>query len=77
MPRVAIEESLQQIKEYLNSQGYDVVDLKQNVKPVDAVIISGQDKDVLGMQDVSVHAPVINARGLTPKEVYEELSMRF
>jgi len=40
------------------------------------VIISGQDKDVAGMQDITTDALVINARGRTPEEVYEELSER-
>lgn len=77
MPRVAIEGTLKQIKQYLSEHGYDVVDLERNKKSVDVVIISGQDKDIAGMQDITTDAPVINARGRTPEEVYEELSERF
>lgn len=74
LPRVAIEQSLRQIKDYLANYGYECVDLTQQAGQVDAVIISGQDKDMLGMQDITTTAPVINAQGLTPEEVYDALS---
>ncbi len=74
MHKVAIEDTLQNVKEYLVSKGYDVVNLDQQTSHVDAIIISGQDKDVLGMEDITTSAPVINAEGLTPNEVYQRLS---
>lgn len=66
MPRVAMEQSLNYLKNYLISQGVEVTDLNQQTGQVDAVIISGQDKDVMGMEDITSKVPVINARGLTP-----------
>jgi len=77
MPRVAVEDSLQQVRDFLINKGYDVVDLGHEVKKVDAVVISGQDKDMMGMHDITTTAPVINAQGLTAQEVYQELSNRF
>jgi len=74
MRRVAIEQTLGSVKEYLQNNGFDVVDLNQHLTEVDAIVISGQDKDVLGMQDITTTAPVINAEGLTPEEVHQQLT---
>jgi len=74
MRRVAIEQTLGSVKEYLQNNGFDVVDLNQHLTQVDAIVISGQDKDVLGMQDITTTAPVINAEGLTPEEVHQQLT---
>jgi len=74
MRRVAIEQTLGSVKEYLQNNGFDVVDLNQHLTEVDAIVISGQDKDVLGMQDITTTAPVINAKGLTPEEVHQQLT---
>ncbi|WP_339064187.1 YkuS family protein [Tepidibacillus marianensis] len=75
LAKIAVEQSLQAVKDYLQNQGHEVFDLNQNVQ-ADAYVISGQDKDVLGMQDVTTKASVLNAKGLTPEEVYQELSNR-
>ncbi|OEF99610.1 hypothetical protein BHF71_08280 [Vulcanibacillus modesticaldus] len=77
MPRIAIEQNLQPVKDYLSNNGYEVVDLNQSLDQVDAIVVSGQDKDVLGMQDITSEAPVINANGLSPEEVYQKISERF
>ncbi|TCS83992.1 uncharacterized protein UPF0180 [Tepidibacillus fermentans] len=73
MARIAVEQSLQSVKQYLQSKGHDVVDLNQNTQ-ADAFVITGQDKDVMGMQDVTTKSTVINAKGLTPEEVYQMIS---
>lgn len=77
MPRIAVEDSLQQLKDFLQNKGYDVTDLNQTANQVDAIVISGQDKNVMGMQDVTTKAPVIDASGLTAEEVYQQLSNHF
>ncbi|MFV9510833.1 YkuS family protein [Tepidibacillus sp. LV47] len=75
MARIAVEQSLQSVKEYLQNKGYEVVDLNQNTQ-ADAIVITGQDRNILGMQDITTKSPVINAKGLTPEEVYQQLSNR-
>lgn len=77
MQRVAIEDSLQQVKDFLKNKGYDIVQLNQESNNADVIIISGQDKDMMGMQDITTQAPVINAEGLTAEEVYKQLSNHF
>lgn len=74
---IAVEENLPQISEYLRGSGFQTVNTTDaNVKRAAAVVISGADKDVLGMEAVVTGAPVINARGLTPEEVLQMLNSR-
>lgn len=74
---VAVENNLAPIKDYLLDQGCQVIDVEsaKNTR-VDAVVISGSSKDLLGMQDVVIDAPVIDARGKTPNEVWHNI-MRY
>ncbi len=74
---VAVENNLAPIKDYLLDQGCQVIDVEsaQDTR-VDAVVISGSSKDLLGMQDVLINAPVIDARGKTPSQVWDNI-MRY
>ena len=74
---IAVENNLAPIKDYLLDQGCQVIDVEsaKNTR-VDAVVISGSSKDLLGMQDVVIDVPVIDARGKTPSEVWHNI-MRY
>lgn len=77
-PRVAVEGSLTNIARDLRTQGYEVVDLNSNeIQNVSAVIISGEDNNVMNMADIKTKAPVINARGMTAEQVRSEIEKRF
>ncbi len=76
MKKVAIENSLQNVKAYLQEKGYTVDSLennKQNINSFDAIIVSGQDSNVLGMEDTFTKGSIISAQGLTPENIYNEL----
>ncbi len=73
---IAVEESLfGNIKEAVENQGYTVVK-PENAVGVDALVISGMDDNVMGMQDIAVGAPVIDASGKTAGQVLHELEKR-
>ncbi|MBO8171269.1 MAG: YkuS family protein [Bacillaceae bacterium] len=74
MPRVAVEDNLDQVENILRNNGYDVVRLGNQQQQVDAVVISGQDRNMMGMQDRQTGASVINAEGMTAEEVYEAVN---
>lgn len=77
MARVAVEQSLSPISKMLRDNGYEVVPLGNWQQEVDAIVITGQDVNVMGMQDVkSSGAPVISADGLTTHEVFHEVNVR-
>ncbi|KQL49139.1 YkuS family protein [Brevibacillus choshinensis] len=77
MARVAVEQSLSQISKMLRDNGYDVVDLGNWQQVVDAIVITGQDINVLGDQNKTITgAPIINAEGMTANEVFHEVHVR-
>lgn len=79
MTKVAIEEPLQNVKNYLEEKGYFVEDLdrkKNQLDLYDAIVVTGQDSNFLGVQDSVTHKSVITARGRTPQEIYDEIEKR-
>ncbi|MBA4495139.1 YkuS family protein [Paenactinomyces guangxiensis] len=78
MNRIAVEPNLSPIREFLSQQGYQVEPLDasniQNAQNnYSAIVISGMDVNLMGMQDIVQNCPVINAHGLTPEQVHERL----
>jgi galactitol-specific phosphotransferase system IIB component len=80
---IAIEPTLSNVGEYLSSKGYQVESVnygmdytKADPYQYAAVIISGQNKDFLGVQDALTKSVVLNAEGMTPQEIYNELKKR-
>lgn len=79
MKKVAVEKSLGNVKSYLSNQGYNVADLesaKSSLQNFDAVVVSGQNSNLLGMQNTSTKASVVNASGMSPEDVYNQLTNR-
>lgn len=74
---VALDDGLTPVKNYLAEQGCQVIDINQaQNQRVDAVILSGIEKDFLGVEDIMIDAPVISAQGMTPEEIWKEISKR-
>ncbi|MFO7262583.1 MAG: hypothetical protein A6D91_08405 [Bacillaceae bacterium G1] len=75
--RIAVESRLTPIRQHLQQNGYEVVDLdSEQITECDCCVISGSDENVMGMQDIEIDAPVINAHGLTPEEVQQHIEAR-
>lgn len=76
--KIAVEGSLSDVKDLLQSKGYQVEDLnnKNNLNTYDAIIITGQDSNVLGIENAVTKSPVIDARGQSAEEVYQQLQNR-
>jgi hypothetical protein len=78
--KVAVEANLSNIRNYLSQQGYDCVQLNNEqssgAQGCDAIVISGGDQNLMGIQDATTKVPVINAHGLTPQEVAERLQQQ-
>ncbi|MBX5435900.1 MAG: YkuS family protein [Alicyclobacillaceae bacterium] len=76
MITVALEQGLQPVKEYLERQGCRCVELDEagsQALGASVMVITGVDKNFMGMQDVQTDIPVVSADGLTPEEVYERV----
>lgn len=76
--RIAVEDGLSPVQRYLRENGYDVVSLNKQAQAdnYDCCVISGGDENVMGMQDTTTDVPVIDARGMTPEEVYRQVHQR-
>jgi hypothetical protein len=74
--RVAIEQNLEPIQQYLQQQGYQCEQLNQqnaSAQGYSAIIISGADRNLMGIENATTQAPVINADGMTPQDVAQRL----
>ncbi|KGG80790.1 YkuS family protein [Caloranaerobacter azorensis] len=74
--KIAVEDGLKNMRDFLSSRGYDVENLsntKNNLDSYDAVIVSGQDSNFMGMYDSVTKKPVIDATGKSPQDVYDQL----
>lgn len=70
--RVAVEQELSDLRLMLTQRGYEVVN-PGDARQVDALIITGMDRNVMGMQDINVESMVIDASGQTPEEIFKKL----
>lgn len=79
MARIGVEPGLMNVKEALEEMGHEVVEVRSenDVSGCDSVIISGVDKDVMGIADVAIEGPVINAEGSTTEQVCQMVQERF
>ena len=84
MRKVAVEKGLTPVGDFLQGRGYKVdtfgfgdLSAENKVTGYDAIVVSGIDKNIFGLNDTNTKAVVITAKGLTPEQVYHELQMRF
>lgn len=74
---IAVEDNLGTFKDYLAAKGCRIIDVEEaEDQEVDAVVISGSDENLMGIQEIIIDAPIISADGLTPKEVWALIQER-
>ncbi|CAH0118409.1 MULTISPECIES: YkuS family protein [unclassified Paenibacillus] len=73
MAKVALEDSLNSVADALQRDGHEVVSMN-NVADCDCCVISGQDKNVMGMSGIETKASVINAQGLSSDEIVNQVN---
>jgi hypothetical protein len=75
--KIGIEPNLTNIKNYLESQGCSCSTITKpsttNFNTFDAIIITGQSDNILGIEDTETTTRIIDADGLTPQEVYNQI----
>lgn len=70
MRKIAVEETLGNVRHLLQRQGYQVIDLHgADLQGVDAVVLSGQDDNLMGIETIRTKAPVFAVEGMTAAEV--------
>ena len=72
--RVAIEDNLSQVRRAVEARGWQAVPLEHfDEASVDAIVCTGQERNMLGDETVRIGLPVIEADGLTAEEVLRRL----
>jgi hypothetical protein len=80
---IGVEENLTPVVHLLTEKGYNVesvdfsTEFRKNIDKYDALVITGLNKDFLGVQDTVSQIPVIDAKGLSAEEVYTQLTAKF
>jgi len=78
--RIAVEAGLENMHQQLVREGFDVTPISRVggdlPRDVDCVVISGGDSNIMGQGRSTVSVPVIDARGMDPREVAEEVRRR-
>ena len=80
MKKVAVQKGLGPIKNHLENEGIKVKEFdnrkktaKNYLNKFDAVVITGESKDVMGIEDTLTNASIINADGMSAEDVKNEL----
>ena len=83
MKKVAIERALSNVKQYLESNNINVEVLDDATKgsqraldKFDAIVVTGADDNLMGIQDIVTNTQIISAQGKTAEEVYSEIINR-
>lgn len=81
--RIAVESTIGNLRDYLTEKGYEIVQLDPHtqtgieLKNCDAIVITGQDENMAGMNTIKTEAPVIDVRGMTPEQVLNRIEQSF
>ncbi len=77
--KIAVEHSLTDVRNYLVKKGFEVesLDNRGNLDGFDAIVVTGQDSNTLGIEDTKTKTPIIKARGLSAEEVYDQIENRY
>jgi hypothetical protein len=75
MAKIGVEPSLTNVQEALRERGHEVVPLRQenDAKGCDCCVVTGQDSNVMGIQNAVTAGAVIEASGLTAEEVCQKV----
>jgi len=80
MTKIGVEESLTDIQQALSEQGYNVSQLKHTADVAnmdyDFCVVTGLDTNVMGIQDTTTKASIIEANGLTANDIVNEIKNR-
>lgn len=73
--KVAVDESLLNVKQKLSEEGYDVVSA-MDYEIADAIVVTGLDNNIMNMQETDTKATIIDAGGKTTGEIFSEVKKR-
>ncbi len=76
MARIGVETALTDVKQALTEMGHEIIDLRSesDAANCDCCIITGEDKNMMGIANAEIEGPVINAQGQNAEEVAHMVS---
>jgi len=79
MPKIGVEQSLSDVTAALQQKGYDVVQLKNenDAQGCDCCVITGQDRNIMGISNTVTAGSVIEASGLSADEICQRVESKF
>lgn len=82
MKRIGVEPTLTNVQGALRDKGYEVVELSgqgqdQSGSGCDFYVVTGLNSNVMGIQDTTVDAPIIEADGLSAEEVCRRIEQGY
>ncbi|HOB90697.1 MAG: YkuS family protein [Bacillota bacterium] len=80
MHKIGVDRELLPVRDFLRNAGYEVAELdmadSEAIRGFDAVVVSGLRRNMLGIQDTTNQVPIIDAAGMTPREVLNEVRLK-
>lgn len=73
---VAVDNELSNIRQALENEGIEVVDIKEYPQHAAVAIITGQDDNLLGRMDRAIEAHIVDATGKDIGEVVSTVKKR-
>ena len=75
MAKIGVEESLTDVQQALSEKGHQVVTLQQekDAQGCDCCVITGQDQNMMNIQDSATQGSVINAHGFNANEIMSQV----
>lgn len=84
MKKIAVQMGLKPIKDYLSEEGYIVKEFDNRKKNAgnflnkyDAVVVTGGNQNVMGVDEIISSVPIIDANGMTGEEVKMQIEKRW
>lgn len=72
--KILVEDSLTDVYDFLSEKGFKVGHLNSNnMKSYDAIVVTGMDSNIMGIENTKTDKPIINADGKTSHEIYDQL----
>ncbi|WP_048602142.1 YkuS family protein [Rubeoparvulum massiliense] len=78
MARIGVEENLTHVEDALRERGYETVPLRNedDFYGCDCCVVTGQDSNLMGIQNVSFEGSIIDASGMNAEEICREVDER-
>ncbi|MBZ4687637.1 MAG: hypothetical protein PWQ96_29 [Clostridia bacterium] len=71
---IGLDKDLSRMRQALEQEGYNVVDLQDNnINSVDAIVVCGMENNLLGMEETKTKAAVIDSSGKTAEEIIADI----